>query len=371
MDDDESDSTWINLGFCRKLVLARHHFQARLTDVFRCVPPHEAFVGWILSLCSSDSDGELDFDARDFPNLNPLLRFVQQRACVSVDLVEAVNQFSIDMASFWNDCDCEIRRREWLCAYTERDSIHLSYPDDLHEFNVPSATLAELRVKHQGSCFARDVALLYMKYESLFGFGVGEGRGWQLSIPDAFYHFLESEFQVCCEFFASPINRRCVYYFSLFSSDSAFGSLGNFFRSPPSLQGLLSLVGNPDHLTIEANPPFQPLVMMRFAKRFTRLLSEADDVGYGLLGVVILPHWPTCEPIEFLTNSPYLIHSVLLAKGEHKYKPGWADVEVFEADPAYWKQSETLILFLGSAKSRHMHSFMTDFEIRRTWSNTN
>jgi len=344
-------------------------FNKRFRGLFGSDPPHEAFIGWYLSICSAENiRSELGVSNCEFPGLDPLIRFAEKRACLSISLPVMTELFNRELVSFWNHFDDNLQR-EWVFAYINTTSVYFEFPNNSFVYDLPAGVLASLEHAHKGDCLSRDISIMFFKYDALFGFTQGQGRGWQLSVPDQFYSIMSSEFDVECEIFASPINRRATNYFSLFESDSTFGSFGNFFGSPSNLAGFLSLMGNPNRLTVEANPPFQPLVMMRFAHRLTQLLSEASATGYDFMCICILPNWPQCDPILFLRKSPYLFHCITLPKGEHKFKPGWSDVEIFEADPAYWKNSETLVLFLGSdaARLRYNISETLEARIRQSW----
>lgn len=358
-------TVWGTIDFSHRLVATRAFFHKRFRELFGSEPPHESFIAWYLSRSSSDISVRRP---PDIPNLDPIVRFAEMRSCLPVHVSNVALQFEKDILSFWMDYHLDTRN-DWLFVYFTDGSVNVQYPDESLSFDVPEASLHFLSRSYTGDCFARDVGVLFMKYDSLFGFGKGEGRGWHLSVPDGFYSIITSELHVSCELFASPINRRASNYFSLFSSDSVFGSFGDYFESPTSLTDFLALMGNPARLSVEANPPFQPLLMMRFAHRLTRLLSDSDEEGYDFLCVCIVPNWCKCEPIVFLRESSFLIHSILLTQGDHKFKPGWVDGEQVETDPAYWKNAQTLILVLGSMAARDRHNVSEDLErrIRESW----
>jgi len=365
----EKDSVWDAIAFSMMIISARAFFHNRFQDCFGSAPPHEAFISWYLSrICS----GSFETQNSDLPELDPMIRFIEKRSCKSISVSHVVRLFEEDVLSFMRDYRANIRS-DWLFSYFKGSSVNVDYPQESLSYEIPNTSLSILSESYKGACFALDVSIMFMKYDSLFGFEMGEGRGWHLSVPDQFYSIIESEFDVDCELFGSPVNRRASRYFSLFSSDCVFGSLGDFFKSPVNLSSFLSLVGSPARLTVEANPPFQPLLMMRFARRLTQLLSDADGARYDFFCVCIVPDWPKCEPIEFLRQSPFLIHSISLEKGEHKYKPGWADVRVYEADPRYWKNTETLILLLGSMSTRARYNVDEDLErrIKQSWKPNN
>ena len=372
---DNEVGIWESLSFANKIRQFRVAFRTLFRKQAGADPPHEAFVSWFLSMCSSgrvDIESEnIHFQISDYPSLDPWKYAFSRSSCSSVSILEAIETLSRELSRVWNNYSCSMVNRDWITATVEGDSVRISYPEDDINHPIPHEVLEHLSRTHRGGCRAADIAVLYHKYDALFGFSNGEGRGWHLTIPDEFYDILINRFNLSCELFASPINRRSSHFFSLFASDSAFGSLGNFFSAPTNFTDFKCLFGDPPSLTLEANPPFQPLVMMRFAVRILELIKAADACDYTLLCVVVFPNWPACDPVRLLLSTPYLLRSIKLEKGAHKYKPGWGDIVSYEADRAYWERSESLVLFLGSAKARLSYSIDDELEsrMRQSWCN--
>merc|ERR1712078_693722 len=99
-----------------------------------------------------------------------------------------------------------------------------------------------------------------------------------------------SQFGVCAECFASPLNCWFGRYCSAFPDcDAPFGSLGNFLNFRPRRGAF------------EANPPFAPAVLAAMRLHMHSLLAAATE---PLSFVVAVAHWDHAEvrraPVELL-----------------------------------------------------------------------
>lgn len=63
----------------------------------------------------------------------------------------------------------------------------------------------------------------------------------------------------------------------------AFGHVGSFFEFEPASG------------SFEANPPFEPVLMMAMAERMEKLLSTAEAAGAPLSFSVVVPGWTETE----------------------------------------------------------------------------
>ena len=89
--------------------------------------------------------------------------------------------------------------------------------------SVPESIYTRLYISVKGD--TSKIAELVVKY---FPLGITSGLFWSVDKP-IYKELIENSPLPTLECFASPFNYSCSNYCSLFKSDRAFGSLGNFF----------------------------------------------------------------------------------------------------------------------------------------------
>jgi len=124
---------------------------------------------------------------------------------------------------------------------------------------------------------------LLRRYDTCFG---KHGSGFQAAAPETVFQFLSSEFGVCHETFASPLNCYYARYNSAFpDTDGYFGSQGSFFDFKP-VEGSFQL-GTPN---VEE-------VMNKAAHHVQNLLENATG---PMSFIMFVPDWNN-PPADFLT----------------------------------------------------------------------
>ena len=333
--------------------------------------PFESLTAWFLYQFSANSPPRYpEYLVESIPtrDSSPLTRFLKYSLCRPITLADAAYSLECFLKSAWNESlrnclgeyeclengllSCSTSSRQWL-----KESFYLS-----------DRLLLSLSQKYRGTSFEVDVYLLFKYYDAVFGFKRGEGRGWHLSIPASFHSPLEAEFGVCCEVFASPVNSQSPYYFSLFEEvDAAFSSLGNFFnpRHTGSLDSFRALFGCPAFLAIEANPPFEPLLMIRMLAVLENLLTEAVQCQYRLLFALVLPDWSVCDAVEKAKVSSFTRHTISLPKGTHEYSNGWPYHSPVIGRRPVWNDSDSVVVFMSSESMDISDELAT--RIRLSW----
>jgi hypothetical protein len=110
------------------------------------------------------------------------------------------------------------------------------------------------------------------------------------------------------ECFASPLNSRYALHCSAFlDTDACFGSLGSFLNFYP-ISG-----------SFEANPPFEPVVMLAMVQHMELLFSKAEG---SLSFIVVVPGWKECEAFQLLTASAFTQKAVPIAQADHGFCDG-------------------------------------------------
>ena len=145
--------------------------------------------------------------------------------------------------------------------------------------------------------------------------------GMQAACPPKFFDVIRARLGVTQEAFASPLNAR----FSTFCSaagdvDAAFGSFGSFFNCTPRKGSFL------------ANPPFEPAVVARMARRMESLLCQADTEDEPLVFVVVVPRWtmprgPHLPAWQALRDATHTTCVLDLLKSKHSYVNGGQQYE--------------------------------------------
>ena len=256
-----------------------------------------------------------------------LLRYLRYAMCRSLDLMEAAYTLDLYLVSLWNGYE----------DYNENMETGES-------FDLEDKYYSKLSAMYIGTydSFQEDVSLMWIQYDSVFGFGKGQGRGWHLSMPRKFHALLVETVGLNCEAFASPVNVQSAQYFSLFPQDVVFGSIGNFFDSnlTGSVNQFIKLFPQTDKICIEVNPPFEPILIQKVLSIVDNLL-HADTNKIQIIFVLILPGWAQ-------VSSVHVKHIFELQKGSHEYAIGWPYNTPMGQKRIIWNDTNSQIVFVSN-----------------------
>jgi hypothetical protein len=137
-----------------------------------------------------------------------------------------------------------------------------------------------------------------------------QGHGFQAACTEHVFDVLHGKFGVNMECFASPLNSRYASHCSAFpDTDACFGSLGSFFQFYPK-QG-----------SFEANPPFEPYVMLAMVNHMEVLFTKATG---ALSFIVVVPGWKESEAFQRLKSSKWNKKALPIAQKDHGFCDGAA-----------------------------------------------
>ena len=150
----------------------------------------------------------------------------------------------------------------------------------------------------------RSIWIMYKRYMTLL---IDEKSvGNQAAVPHQLMDYLNENFGVDFECFASPMNSHFKNFCSAFKdTDSPFGSKGTFFEYFPK-EG-----------SFECNPPFTENVMNKMVEHIHLLLDESTG---PMSFIIFLPNWEDHNAIIDLTNSNYNRKDVIAKAKEHSYR---------------------------------------------------
>jgi hypothetical protein len=150
-----------------------------------------------------------------------------------------------------------------------------------------------------------DVILMLLKYISM----LSASQHWGLTRS----HWVELyNLGVRNEAFASPVNSRLIEYpntnyFSVFKSDSALRSCGDFFTA--------DMFEYPGDWSI--NPPFIEDILYKTVKKVTSFLDMYNEPVTIFL---LMPNWQDAEAIKILNESEYLVSAKKLPKNRYYFE---------------------------------------------------
>lgn len=150
-----------------------------------------------------------------------------------------------------------------------------------------------------------DIWKMLQRYKTLTEIDPYSGS-LQAAAPYQFMDYIQEEYGVDFECFASPVNRYFEQYCSaFFDTDSPFGSLGDFFSFFP-VEG-----------SFEANPPFIEGLISKMADHIHTILSNSD---LPLSFIIMMSNWEDSEGFIKLKKSKFLRNTLLLEPGKHYYR---------------------------------------------------
>lgn len=138
--------------------------------------------------------------------------------------------------------------------------------------SVPESVYARLYIKAGGD--TSKISELIIKY---FPLGITSGLFWSVDKP-IYKELIEQSPLPALECFASPFNYSCSNFCSLFESDKAFGSKGNFFD-------YIQKLNEPCRLLV--NPPYVEKIMAKTANVVLDYLNRVP----GSEAIFMLPAW--------------------------------------------------------------------------------
>ena len=180
-----------------------------------------------------------------------------------------------------------------------------------------------------------------------------------MALPHGVFDYLQSEYGLECECFASPLNRyaKIQNYCSQFKdTDESFGSLGSFFEFWP------------EEGAFECNPPFVEECMIQNIQHVLQCLKKAEEAKKSLMFFIIVPAWKDdCESYRLTTENDYKVLEIEMKKYEYFYRNGMAHQKDYTVMDV---RSDSLMLVLQSSEAKKEHEIdgeKFEKEIRSKW----
>jgi len=151
---------------------------------------------------------------------------------------------------------------------------------------------------------------LYYIWYTCFLYDLLDGKGLQWAVPPSVLNILQNRLGCDTELFASPFNNHYDKYYSLFPTDEACGSLGNFFTAKDE---------DFQRGTFQINPPFIDILFTITTKRVLKLLEIADNNSESLTFIYIMPTWDEFDTCTLLSESPFCVKNIILKAHMHYY----------------------------------------------------
>ncbi len=152
--------------------------------------------------------------------------------------------------------------------------------------------------------FIENVVCIIIRYNTL------ESNNQQLAVNPKFYKYLQNNYNIDFELFASPINSYFTNYCSLFFDlEKNFNSKGNFTN--------LKLKKG----FYVANPPYDEMIMKNMT---IKILNSLDKTKHSLSFLIIIPVWDDIkynenETTTMIKKSKYLIYLEKIKKQRAKF----------------------------------------------------
>lgn len=222
--------------------------------------------------------------------------------------------------------------------------------------------LAALYSRHRSQPLARGARADGELHECLFAmlmrYASLGAHGSQCAVPPTCFGVLSRRLSVSFECFASPLNARFERFCSAFPDvDRPFGSVGSFFRFTP------------DEGSFEANPPYEPAVLLAAIHRAEALLATADRDGRALSFAFVVPTWDVLPFHHQLLRSRWLRGAPLQLPAEgHAFVDGAAHVKEHLDDRLRVSSFGTTIGVLQSTEG--MARWPVDAELHRELAET-
>ncbi|GMI15303.1 hypothetical protein TrVE_jg10014 [Triparma verrucosa] len=158
--------------------------------------------------------------------------------------------------------------------------VHLKYSDrtlSLHcycsHFNLMYRKYSQTSSDTYHQCPLSRIFTVLGRYRIFWRLKVGA----QASISSEVFLRMKEEFGVGHECYASPLNRSCKSFCSLFyDTDKYFGSVGSFWD-----------YSAPDGGSFEVNPPFDPKSTQKCLEKMNQLLEDSDARGKAISFILV------------------------------------------------------------------------------------
>jgi phosphorylated CTD-interacting factor 1 len=268
---------------------------------------------------------------------------------VAADIIKEASKLSTELAeasksllvrkSTCSEGKPEAMIRTKLSIDRHKHTIDVKYQDKLLKINP--LHYDKLKVLFQQSTCGEEVAADDVEFHNrlfcvLARYHAIQGHGFQAAVCEQSFDALLRHMQVSFECFASPLNSRYGKYCSAFpDTDVYFGSVGSFFDFYPKSG------------SFEANPPFEPVVMLKMINHIHKLLDGSKE---PMSFVIIVPGWTECESWGLIDNSKYKTRDMeLLAKDDH----GFCDGASHQRRDRYRDSCfDTAVFFLQNAQGK-------------------
>jgi len=168
---------------------------------------------------------------------------------------------------------------------------------------------AYLKLGHEPSQLLTRIFVMVLRYETL----TEVKSAYQSALPKRMLQTLQDCFGVRCECFASPLNRYCDVFCSLFpDTDHFFGSRGSFFDFRPKMG------------SFEVNPPFDQMSVVCTFKHIFELLKEAEEQRCPLSFIMCLPQMDFNENFGEIRADMkrFTMRREVARRGQHAYLMG-------------------------------------------------
>lgn len=214
-----------------------------------------------------------NMDCQNFPEdqgsiFESTVKFICQKTMLSEETVEKIFKTVSEDPRILNVPNSNIN------LISRYDNINNLVRLNIGEIGVSLPVSVYARIYRSVNGDTKKIAELIIKY---FPLGITSGLFWSVDRP-IYKELIEKSSLPVLECFASPFNYSNSNYCSLFKSDRAFGSKGNFFR-------YIKKLNIPCRLLV--NPPYVEKIM---AKAVTEVMEYLNRVP-GSEAIFMFPAW--------------------------------------------------------------------------------
>jgi len=246
--------------------------------------------------------------------------------------------------------DEELVRIKW--THPERGTAECC---ELWQDHFDSLSHAYLKAGHDPKRMLTRIFVMVLRYETL----TEVKSAYQAALPKSMLQTLQDCFGVRCECFASPLNRYCDVFCSLFlDTDHFFGSRGSFFDFRPKMG------------SFEVNPPFDQMSVVYTFKHIFDLLKEAEQQQQPLSFVMCCPQMDFNENFKEVKEDlkKYTVRHEVARRGCHSYLMGLQHRQTGDSQKwvptkdsnLYWLQNREATM-MWPATTENVEAVMTAF----------
>ncbi len=139
--------------------------------------------------------------------------------------------------------------------------------------------------------------MTYKTYKTYKTYNIRNFGGNSLAFCQNDFDKIIEKYDIQYEAFASVFNKYLNKYFSIFSEDVAFNSLGNFFDADPETFDA----------GIEVNPPFIESMLLKAVEKCHTILTCAKSKNKNIYIYFIGPKWTDSQYYNMLLKSPFIV----------------------------------------------------------------